>query len=180
MSAFCFFLCFVSIGLFIHPEMPCGRSHWCWWAFMPFVVNFQILFLIKRSQTLILSLQFPLKLLYILWYAFISQSPFSCKVSWASGFHRYVFSFSCPFSWRKCGNRLSLLLIRTYGTSHLPHMGPVLKLERGAVRGHWKARTSVLSPHNLFEKSDLVKVYFLCPGNEKRNRNSCGEKIYLF
>ncbi len=148
---------------------------------MPFVVNFQILFLIKRSQTLILSLQFPLKLLYILWYAFISQSPFSCKVSWASGFHRYVFSFSCPFSWRrKCGNRLSLLLIRTYGTSHLPHMGPVLKLERGAVRGHCKSKNiRPVSPQPVWEIWPRQSVFSLSWKRKEEQKFLWGKNIFV-
>lgn len=73
-----------------------------------------------------------LKLPYILCYAYISQSlekgAFPVKSHELPFFVDICFfSFLCPFSWRrKCGNRLSLLLIRAYGTSQLPHMGPVL------------------------------------------------------
>ncbi len=148
---------------------------------MPFVVILQILFLIKKEPNNFLS---HLKLHYILCYAYISQSlekgHFPVKSHELPVFIDICFSFSCPFSWRrKCGNRLSLLLIRTYGTSHL--MGPVLKLERGAARGHCKSKNiRPVSPQPVWEIWPRQSVFSLYCRNEKRNRTSCGKNISFF
>jgi len=100
----------------------CRKTPQCWWDFTPFVMIFQALYNFLSF----------LKLPYILTFADISQSlekgHFPVKAHELPVFVDIsFFSFLCPFSWRrKCGNRLSLLLIRTYSTSHLLHMGPAL------------------------------------------------------